>query len=335
MRAPGVLRARPRHDQGRPRRERPLHRRGRRPPQPGRRPRGQPARPGHQLGAHARPASSRPTTSTSTPVGAGCRSPRPTTAAGSRGSSASPCRSSSPRRNMAFSMAPLLTQGAIDLLMHHGDEEQKETLPHEDGDRGVDRHHEPHRAAGRLRRRRRAHQGGARRTTAPTASPARRSSSPSASTTWPRTSSTWCSPARPTRPPGTKGISLLHRARSSCVNDDGASASATTSRCVSIEHKMGIKASPTCVMSYGEDGDGAVGYLIGEENQGMRYMFTMMNNARLSVGPRGPRARRARLPEGPRSTPRSATRAGRRARPPGETVARSSSTPTCAGCCSP
>ena len=50
---------------------------------------------------------------------------------------------------------------------------------------------------------------------------------------------------------------------------------------------MGIKASPTCVLSYGDDGDGAVGYLIGEENAGMRYMFTMMNNARLSVGLEG------------------------------------------------
>ena len=50
---------------------------------------------------------------------------------------------------------------------------------------------------------------------------------------------------------------------------------------------MGIKASPTCVLSYGDAGDGAVGYLIGEENAGMRYMFTMMNNARLSVGLEG------------------------------------------------
>ena len=56
--------------------------------------------------------------------------------------------------------------------------------------------------------------------------------------------------------------------------------------CVSIEHKLGIHASPTCVMSLGEN-DGAVGYLIGEENMGMVYMFTMMNNARLGVGLEG------------------------------------------------
>jgi hypothetical protein len=55
---------------------------------------------------------------------------------------------------------------------------------------------------------------------------------------------------------------------------------------VSIEHKLGIHASPTCVMSYG-DGGGAVGYLVGQANHGMRYMFTMMNNARLSVGVQG------------------------------------------------
>jgi acyl-CoA dehydrogenase len=56
--------------------------------------------------------------------------------------------------------------------------------------------------------------------------------------------------------------------------------------CVSVEHKLGIHASPTCVMSLGENG-GAVGYLIGEENMGMVYMFTMMNNARLGVGLEG------------------------------------------------
>ena len=57
-------------------------------------------------------------------------------------------------------------------------------------------------------------------------------------------------------------------------------------RCVSIEHKMGIHASPTCVLAYG-DQKGAVGYLVGEENRGLEYMFTMMNHARLSVGLEG------------------------------------------------
>ena len=67
------------------------------------------------------------------------------------------------------------------------------------------------------------------------------------------------------------------------VGDDGALGERNALECVSIEHKMGINASPTCVMAY-ED---AVGYLIGEPNQGMRYMFKMMNNARLSVGLEG------------------------------------------------
>ena len=57
-------------------------------------------------------------------------------------------------------------------------------------------------------------------------------------------------------------------------------------RCVSIEHKLGIHASPTCVMAYGDEG-GATGWLIGEENKGMAAMFTMMNNARLNVGLQG------------------------------------------------
>jgi hypothetical protein len=58
-------------------------------------------------------------------------------------------------------------------------------------------------------------------------------------------------------------------------------------KCVSIEHKLGIHASPTCVMSYGDAGNGAVGWMIGEEFGGMRAMFTMMNNARINVGLQG------------------------------------------------
>lgn len=57
-------------------------------------------------------------------------------------------------------------------------------------------------------------------------------------------------------------------------------------KCVGLDHKLGIHASPTCVMQYGDEG-GAIGYLVGEEHQGLKYMFTMMNNARLSVGLQG------------------------------------------------
>jgi alkylation response protein AidB-like acyl-CoA dehydrogenase len=86
----------------------------------------------------------------------------------------------------------------------------------------------------------------------------------------------------PDAPPGTKGISCFIVPKL-LVEDDGSLGDHNSLQCVSIEHKMGINASPTCVMAY-ED---AVGYLIGEANAGMRYMFTMMNNARLSVGLQG------------------------------------------------
>jgi alkylation response protein AidB-like acyl-CoA dehydrogenase len=85
--------------------------------------------------------------------------------------------------------------------------------------------------------------------------------------------------------PGTKGISCFIVPKY-LVNDDGSLGARNDLRCVSIEHKLGIHASPTCVMSYGDAG-GAIGYLVGEANQGMRYMFTMMNTARLSVGLQG------------------------------------------------
>jgi len=84
----------------------------------------------------------------------------------------------------------------------------------------------------------------------------------------------------PDAPGGTKGISLFIVPK---VLPDG---TPNDLRCVSIEHKLGIHASPTCVMSYGDNG-GATGWLIGAENAGMRAMFTMMNNARLNVGLQG------------------------------------------------
>jgi alkylation response protein AidB-like acyl-CoA dehydrogenase len=89
----------------------------------------------------------------------------------------------------------------------------------------------------------------------------------------------------PDAPPGTRGISCFIVPKY-VVNPDGSLGERNDVRCVSIEHKMGIHASPTCVMSYGDQG-GAVGYLVGEPNEGMRLMFTMMNTARLSVGLEG------------------------------------------------
>jgi len=89
----------------------------------------------------------------------------------------------------------------------------------------------------------------------------------------------------PDAPPGTRGISLFLVPKF-VVNGDGSVGARNDVRCVSLEHKLGIHASPTCVLAFGDNG-GAVGYLVGEENRGMECMFTMMNNARLNVGLQG------------------------------------------------
>ncbi|TFI56339.1 acyl-CoA dehydrogenase [Sphingomonas parva] len=89
----------------------------------------------------------------------------------------------------------------------------------------------------------------------------------------------------PDAPPGTRGISLFLVPKF-LPAADGSPGARNDVRCVSIEHKMGIHASPTCVMSYGDE-DRCIGWLIGEEQGGMRAMFTMMNNARLNVGLQG------------------------------------------------
>ena len=187
--------------------------------------------------------------------------------------------------NMAFSMAPLLTQGAIDLLMHHGSEEQKERF---------------------LKKMVTGEWTGTMNLTEPQAGSdvgaVRTKAVPADDGTWRITGTkiyisfgehdmaeniVHLVLARvPDAPPGTKGISCFVVPKF-MVGDDGSLGERNDVQCVSIEHKMGIKASPTCVMSYGDDGEGAVGYLIGEANEGMRYMFTMMNNARLSVGLEG------------------------------------------------
>ena len=86
-------------------------------------------------------------------------------------------------------------------------------------------------------------------------------------------------------PEGVKGISLFIVPKF-LVNPDGSLGARNDVHCVSIEHKLGIKASPTCVLQYGDHG-GAVGYLVGEENRGLEYMFIMMNAARYAVGLQG------------------------------------------------
>ena len=186
--------------------------------------------------------------------------------------------------NMAFSMAPLLTQGAIDLLMHHGNEEQKEKY---------------------LKRMVTGEWTGTMNLTEPQAGSdvgaVRTKAVPQDDGTYRITGTKiyisfgehdmaenivhLVLARTPDAPAGTKGISCFIVPKY-LVNDDGSLGARNDVKVVSIEHKMGIKASPTCVMSFGED-DGAIAYLIGEENRGMSYMFTMMNSARLSVGLEG------------------------------------------------
>ena len=86
----------------------------------------------------------------------------------------------------------------------------------------------------------------------------------------------------PGSPEGTKGISMFIVPKV-MINDDGSLGDDNNVSCISIEEKLGIHASPTCVMEY----DGSIGYLVGEENRGLNYMFTMMNEARVWVGGQG------------------------------------------------
>ena len=113
----------------------------------------------------------------------------------------------------------------------------------------------------------------------------------------------------PDAPEGVKGISLFLVPKF-LVNADGSLGARNDVHCVSIEHKLGIHASPTAVLAYGDHG-GAIGYLVGEENRGLEYMFIMMNPARFSVGMEGVGLSRARVPARASRMRASACRAGR------------------------
>jgi alkylation response protein AidB-like acyl-CoA dehydrogenase len=187
--------------------------------------------------------------------------------------------------NMALAMAPLLTQGAIDAILHHGSEEQKEkyllkmvsaewtgSMNLTEPDAGSD--------VGALRTKAVKQDDGTYKI-----------SGQKIFITFgehPFTENIvhLVLARTPDAPTGTKGISLFIVPKF-LVNDDGSLGERNDVHIVSVEHKMGIKASPTCVLAYGDRSDGAIGYLVGEENAGMRYMFTMMNNARLGVGVEG------------------------------------------------
>ncbi len=186
--------------------------------------------------------------------------------------------------NMAFSLCPMLTSSAVDALSHHGSDELKGiyleklitgewagTMALTESEAGSD--------VGALRAK-----------------------------AWPEDDGTWrvqgtkifitwgehemtdniihfVLARAPEAPPGTKGISLFLVPKY-LVTADGSLGEKNDVECVGVEHKLGIHASPTAVMAYGEQ-RGAVAYLIGEVNAGMRCMFTMMNDARLHVGLEG------------------------------------------------
>ncbi len=186
--------------------------------------------------------------------------------------------------SMSFALCPLLTQGAIDLLSHHGSEEQKETWlrPLVSGEWSATMNlTEPDAGSdvGALRAKAEPNNDG------------------SYSISGQKIFITYGEhdmadnivhlvlARTPDAPPGTKGISTFIVPKF-LLDDDGKPTIRNNLSCTSIEHKLGIHGSPTCVLQFGED-EGAVGYLIGEENRGMAYMFTMMNNARLSVGVQG------------------------------------------------
>ncbi len=187
--------------------------------------------------------------------------------------------------NMAFSLCPLLTQAAIEALIAHGSDEQRDTYLGKlvTGEwTGTMCLTEPEAGSdvGALRTKAVRQPDGTYRLTGT------------------KIFITWGEhdmaeniihlvlARTPGSAPGTKGISMFIVPKY-LLDDDGNPTIRNDVNVVSLEHKLGIHASPTCVLSFGDGGEGAVGYLIGEEQRGMRYMFTMMNTARLGVGIEG------------------------------------------------
>ncbi|MDH5521435.1 MAG: acyl-CoA dehydrogenase, partial [Acidimicrobiia bacterium] len=184
----------------------------------------------------------------------------------------------------SFALCPLLTQGAIDALMHHGSEEQRQAyLPKMlTGEwTGTMNLTEPQAGSdvGALTTKAEPVDDGSFRLTGQKIYITYGEHDLAENIVHLVLART------PGAPPGTKGISMFLVPKY-LLNADGTPGERNDISCVSIEHKLGIHGSPTCVLSFGDDG-GAIGWLIGDEGAGMRNMFTMMNNARLSVGLQG------------------------------------------------
>ena len=185
--------------------------------------------------------------------------------------------------NLAFTLCPLLTQATIDALARHGSDEQKRIYLHKliSGEwTGTMNLTEPQSGTDL----------GAIRTRSVRDGDHYRLKGQKIFITWGDHDMTdnivhLVLARSPDGPPGTRGLSLFIVPKF-LVNADGSLGQRNDVRPVSLEHKIGIHASPTCVMAYGDD-EGAIGYLVGEENRGIEYMFVMMNNARLGVGLQG------------------------------------------------
>jgi len=190
--------------------------------------------------------------------------------------------------NLAFSLMPMLTVGAIEALIHHGSKEQQSTyLPKlVSGEwSGTMNLTEPQAGS----------DVGALRTTATPITEGPHAGKYRIAGT--KIFITWGEhelagnivhlllARTPDAPAGSRGISLFIVSRRH-VRPDGSLGEANDLKAVSLEHKLGIHASPTCVMSYGDEGE-CIGEIVGAENEGLRAMFTMMNNARINVGAQG------------------------------------------------
>ncbi|WP_299178800.1 acyl-CoA dehydrogenase C-terminal domain-containing protein [uncultured Neptuniibacter sp.] len=185
--------------------------------------------------------------------------------------------------NLAFALCPLLTQGAIESIAHHGSDELKQTfLPKMvTGEwTGTMNLTEPDAGSDLAAVKTKAVPNGDHYLI----------SGQKIFITWGDHQMTdnvvhLVLARLPDAPPGVKGISLFVVPKF-LLDENGNPSARNDAHCVSLEHKLGIHGSPTCVMSFG-DNEGAVGYLVGEANKGLAYMFTMMNHARQGVGLQG------------------------------------------------
>ncbi len=186
--------------------------------------------------------------------------------------------------NMAFGLCPMLTEGSVKALTHHGTDEQKALyLPKLISGEWTGTMNLTEPQAG-------SDVGALRARAEPQSDGSYRIRGTKIFITWGDHEMTdnivhLVLARLPDAPQGTRGISLFLVPKY-LVNEDGSLGMRNDVQCLKLEEKLGIHASPTCVLEFGEN-EGAIGYLIGEENKGMSCMFTMMNSARLNVGTQG------------------------------------------------